>query len=93
MYQYGISPNKLFDYMYSKRPIVQAVNAGNDILNDAECGITCDTTPESIVDAIIFLYNMTDEERRDMGENGHRYILKNHTYEILAQKFLDVMLK
>lgn len=93
LYQYGISPNKLFDYMYSKRPIVQAVNAGNDILSDAECGITCDTTPESIVDAIIFLYNMTDEERRDMGENGHRYILKNHTYEILAQKFLDVMLK
>lgn len=93
LFQYGISPNKLFDYMFSGRPLIQAVLAGNDIPKDAGCGITCDTTPEAIVDAIITVYNMTDEERRIMGEKGHKYILENHTYEVLSKKFLDAILK
>ena len=40
LYRFGTSPNKLFDYMYTGKPIVQAVEAGNDIIADAECGIT-----------------------------------------------------
>jgi len=28
LFQYGVSPNKLFDYMYSGKPILYAIDSG-----------------------------------------------------------------
>lgn len=89
LYKYGISPNKLYDYLYSGKPVIQAVNAGNDILAEAKAGITCDTKVDSIKKAIIELMSKTDEERLKMGENGRKYVIENNTYENLAVKFLE----
>jgi len=91
LYKNGISPNKIFDYMYSARPIVQSVRAGNDILKDARCGITCDTTPEDILVGLEKLLSLSDEERSSMGQNGREYVLRHHTYDVLAKKFLEIM--
>lgn len=91
LYQYGISPNKLFDYMYSSTPIVQSVKAGNDILKDAKCGITCDLSPEAIRDSILQILSLTQEERELMGKNGYDFVLKYHNYEYLAREFINVI--
>lgn len=93
IYKYGISPNKIFDYMYSAKPIIQAVEAGNDIPRDANCGITCATTPEAIKESLLSLYSLSDEEKRTLGKNGHKYVLENHTYEVLADNFIKILEK
>jgi glycosyltransferase involved in cell wall biosynthesis len=92
LYRYGVSPNKIFDYMMSGKPIVQAIEAGNNLVREANCGM--DVEPDNvkeISEAIITLKNMTDEERKHLGENGRKFVLDNHTYEVLGKRFLDIM--
>lgn len=92
LYRYGISMNKLFDYMMSGQPILNAIEAGNDPVKEAGCGLSVEAeNPEAIAKGILKIYNMTAEERHDMGEKGKQYVLQRHTYPILATSFLQAM--
>ncbi len=92
LFRFGISPNKLIDYLMAGKPIIQAIKAGNDIVKEAECGISIEPeNPEKISEAIIKLINITEEERQKLGNNGNRYCLKNHDYKVLAKKFIDIL--
>ncbi len=91
LYKYGISPNKIFDYMYAGKPVIQAVRAGNDIPRDSGCGITCDTTPEEIATTLEKMLSLPKEELDKMGANGHKYVLEHHTYEVLAKNFIEAI--
>ena len=90
LFKYGVSPNKLFDYMYSAKPIVYAIDSGkNNIVNLANCGVSAEAqNSQSIANAIKKLYEMPKEKRELMGESGKRYVLEHFTYEKLADKFL-----
>jgi glycosyltransferase involved in cell wall biosynthesis len=88
LYRFGISPNKLFDYMYAGRPILQALEAGNDLVREAGCGISVEPdNPAAIAEAIMRFYRMTPQMRRAMGEKGRQFVLANHTYDRLAERF------
>ena len=88
IYNYGISPNKLFDYMYSEKPILHSYNGKNDIVKLAKCGVTVEPeNPESIKQGILKLYSMNRDERKKLGENGKKYVLEHFTYEKLAEKY------
>lgn len=92
LFRFGISPNKLFDYMMAAKPVVQAIDAGNNIVKEANCGLYAEPdNVEEIRNAILHLKNMSLAERAELGENGRRYVLKNHTYRVLAENFLKVM--
>jgi glycosyltransferase involved in cell wall biosynthesis len=92
LYRFGISPNKLFDYMYAGKPILQTIMAGNDPVQDADCGITIvPISPQAMADGIMKIYNMTEEERERLGSNAKRYVLENHSYEKLAANFLKIL--
>ncbi|WP_286954146.1 MULTISPECIES: glycosyltransferase family 4 protein [Aminobacterium] len=90
--QYGISLNKIFDYMMSGRPIINAIEAGNDPVKEAGCGLSVEAeNPEAIAKGIVKIYNMTEEERRHMGEKGKKYVLEHNAYPVLAASFLHAM--
>jgi glycosyltransferase involved in cell wall biosynthesis len=92
LFRFGISPNKIFDYMYAGKPIIQAIESGNDIIAEASCGFTVEPeNPNAIADAVITLYNMSQEERKALGENGRKYVLENHSYKKLAKDFLSLI--
>lgn len=91
LYKYGISPNKIFDYMYAGKPVLQSVRAGNDIPRDSGCGITCDTKPEEIAQTLKKMLALPQAERDEMGKKGHDYVMQNHTYEVLAKRFLEAI--
>lgn len=90
LYRFGVSQNKLFDYMMSAKPIIYAIDSGNNPINDSGCGLTVTPeNPQAIANAILNLYHLPLEKRKDMGKKGKIYVEKYHNYENLAQEFLE----
>ena len=88
MFHYGISPNKLFDYMMAEKPIIYAIEYQNNAVEKSGCGITIKSEDSAaLARAAIRLSEMTPEERRKMGQKGKEYVLENHEYGVLAQRF------
>ena len=94
LFRFGISPNKMFDYMMAGKPIIQAIDAGNNLVREADCGIAVE--PDNIhevMNAICTLKNMSESERNIYGEKGKCFVLANHTYQVLGERFLNIMKK
>jgi glycosyltransferase involved in cell wall biosynthesis len=90
LYRFGVSPNKLFDYMMAGRPVVHAIDAGNDLVSESGCGVSVPPeNPQAIANAILCLFKMSQKERKAMGQNGREYVKTHHDYSVLAKKFLE----
>jgi glycosyltransferase involved in cell wall biosynthesis len=93
LYEYGISANKLFDYLYSGRPIVHAYSGAYDPVEVYGAGVTVPAEdPASLAAAILQLRNLPEEQRRRMGENGQRAAIQHHEYGTLALQLEAVLL-
>ncbi len=92
LYRFGISPNKIFDYMMAAKPIIHATDAPNNFVDNAKCGIATEPeNPQKFAKAILKLQNKTKEELRKMGENGQNYVLMNYDYKVLSEKFITIV--
>lgn len=92
IYRFGIAPNKLMDYMMAGCPVLHSVEAGNDPVAESGCGLTVEPqSPQAVADGLRQLAARPAEERRAMGERGRAFVLANHTYPVLAQRFLQAM--
>ncbi len=90
IYRFGIAPNKLMDYMMAGCTVLHSVEAGNDPVSEAGCGLTVPPeSPHAVAEGVRQLLSVPEAERRSMGERGRQFILRYHTYEILARRFLD----
>lgn len=88
IYEYGISPNKIFEYMLAGKPILHATNTSFDMVKISGCGISVPPEqPELLADALIKFSEMSKQELNDMGIKGSNYIFENHTYHHLAGKY------
>ena len=92
IYRFGIAPNKLMDYMMASRPVLHSVEAGNDPVAEAGCGVTVapqDST--AVVNGLLKMMALAPTARAVMGERGRQYVLARHTYPVLAKRFLDAL--
>ena len=93
-FQYGISPNKMFDYMMAEKPIIQAIQAGNNIVEEAHCGIfTMPNDIPAIRKAMLEIKNMEPSKREVLGKNGKKFVMEHHTYSVLSENFLSILEK
>lgn len=87
LYRYGISANKLYDYLAAKKPLILAGNPVNNPIYEAHCGIAVPPrNPDALAEAIIELSQMPREEREAMGRRGREYVEKYHSIPVLADK-------
>lgn len=92
LYRFGIGLNKIFDAMFIGKPIVAAYTSGNDPVQEAGCGITSEARDaDGVTDAMRQIRSMPDERRSEMGRRGHEFVIENHDYEKLADRFLHVI--
>ena len=89
VFKYGISSNKLFDYMSSGRPVLFSVDAPNNPVEEARCGLTVPPRdPKALAEAVIALYEMPREEREAMGRRGREYVEQHHAIPVLADRLV-----
>ncbi len=92
IYRFGIAPNKLMDYMMAGCAVLHSVQAGNDPVAESGCGLTvAPQSPAAVADGLRRLAALTAQERRAMGERGRAFVLAQHTYPVLAERFLAAL--
>jgi len=89
MYDFGVSANKYNDYMLASKPIISASNISDDPVSIAKCGFQVPSgDARAIADAILSLYEMSNEERNKIGERGYEYVMKNNTFDVISAKYI-----
>ena len=92
IYRFGIAPNKLMDYMMAGCPVLHSVDAGNDPVAEAGCGLTVPPGDAAAVAAgLQQLAALPVEARRAMGQRGRAFVIAHHTYPVLARRFLEAV--
>ncbi len=92
IYRFGIAPNKLMDYMMAGRAVLHSVEAGNDPVAEAGCGLTvAPESPAAVAEGLIALAACTPDERAAMGARGRAFVIAHHSYRVLAQRFIDAV--
>lgn len=93
LFRFGVSPNKLFDYLYSGRPIIYAIDSGDYRPVEAfAAGIQIPPgNAVALKQAILTLYEMPAEKRHRLGENGRSAVMEHHEYANLAAELESVL--
>jgi glycosyltransferase involved in cell wall biosynthesis len=79
IFRWGISPNKLFDYMAIGRPVIFAVNTPYNPISEANAGVSINSSdPESLADAIDKISQVSSPILSAMGKRGRDFVFKNH---------------
>lgn len=90
--RYGISANKLFDYLAAARPVIFACNAPNNPVADAQAGLSIPAgDADALADAMRTLYALPVEERAAMGARGRTYVSQTHSIEACGEKLADML--
>lgn len=93
LYRFGMSSNKLSDYMAAGRPIVFASSASNDPVSEAGAGFTVPAGDHAaLADAIERMAGLSREERWMMGLKGRRWVEANRNATSLASDMESVLL-
>ena len=89
LYRFGISPNKLMDYMMASKPVVHSVHAGNDPVAEVGCGMTVSPGDACAVAAAVNeLIELNYSDLQKIGNLGKQYVIQKRTYSVLAEQFL-----
>lgn len=91
LFRFGISPNKLFDYFMAAKPVVAALQAGNDPVTEAGAGFTVAPYDTQGLDrAIRRLLSLPLEARRELGRRGREYVRHRHDWNLLGKRYADL---
>jgi glycosyltransferase involved in cell wall biosynthesis len=86
----GVSPMKIFEYAACEKAIVASRLPGLEFIARDNLGILVEPdSPEELADAIMKLLR-EPELRRQMGKNGRKHVVENHSWESVARKVGEV---
>ena len=90
LYRFGVSMNKMYDYMMSGKPVLNGVVASNNEVEEAHCGLSFDSSkPEEIANAVNRIKQSSKDTLTEMGKRGSEWVKENCDYTKLAMTFLN----
>ena len=93
LFKYGLSPNKMFDYFASGKPIISNAECRYDMLKQYNCGITVKGgSAEALAEGILKFYNMPKEEYDTYCQNALK-AAQDFDFKILTDKLEKVILE
>lgn len=92
-FSYGISPNKLFDYMAAAKPVICAVPGDMArLVEDSGAGISIPPeNPEALAKAVEGFLSMSAVERAAMGKRGRDLVEREFSREKLAERLEEIL--
>jgi glycosyltransferase involved in cell wall biosynthesis len=92
LYKYGVSMNKIFDYLAASRPIIISSNAINNPVVEAGAGVAVEAGNSlALAKAFLDLSQTGLNKRIEMGRSGREYVKKFHDFHELAGRFSIVL--
>lgn len=89
--KYGCSPNKLFEYLASGKPILSNMVVGYDLLERYNCGVTLkDISPAVICREILNIYN-SPKDQLDKMSNSALEVAKDYDFKKLTDKLICII--
>jgi glycosyltransferase involved in cell wall biosynthesis len=86
LHRFGISFNKIFDYMLAGRPVVGACNDMATPINKADSGVFVPPeSPDKLADALYNMMQLPQKDRQEMSRRGYAYVTQYHKLEKWAQ--------
>ena len=90
LFRYGVSPNKLFDYMAAGLPVVtNCPGEVEETVNSAHAGIA--VAPNEIDVAVRRFVAAPVEQRESWGRAGRDFIVEHRSREVIAGQLADVL--
>ncbi|ABL83714.1 MULTISPECIES: glycosyltransferase family 4 protein [unclassified Nocardioides] len=87
VHRYGISFNKLFDYFAVGRPVVFAVDSGNDPVTEAGAGLSVAAgDAAALAAAIADLIDSPADVLQHMGHRGRAFLQAHHSFSVLGER-------
>lgn len=91
LFRFGVSPNKVFDYMMARLPVVWAIRAGNSPVEEAQGGIAVPPGDSFAIDQTLRQLAATSaDERATMGERAYAYVTKHHSWNVLGDRYVNL---
>lgn len=92
VYRYGISFNKLYEYMAAARPVVFACDAAYDPVVATGAGLTvAPDDADRMADAFLALAERGPAELAAMGEAGRDYVAREHDARLLGERLAAIV--
>jgi glycosyltransferase involved in cell wall biosynthesis len=84
-------PNKVQAYLAAGRPILACLNGeGSRLVAEAGAGLTVEAeNAPGLANAVLQLYQMTDDERDALGANGRRYFKQHFDHDLLIEQLIE----
>ncbi len=94
LFEFGVSPQKLVDYMLAGKPILMSYTGYKTIVEDVNCGIVVEAANiEQIVKTMLHFSTMSKRELLEMGNRGREFLLENLSWENIVKKNIDLFKK
>lgn len=92
IYRFGISFNKMIDYMRSGRPILFSYSGYPSFVDaDKYCFITAAENSELLTSKIIEIMDVNKEVLNKMGANGLEVVKNNHSFDLLSDNYIKII--
>jgi glycosyltransferase involved in cell wall biosynthesis len=92
VYRYGVSFNKLFDYMAAGLPVAFATATANDPIEASGGGLTvAPDDPAALAAAFVQMAEAGPDERRRIGAAGRSFVERHHDMGRIADTFAELV--
>lgn len=87
VFKWGISPNKLFDYMSNKLPVILLCDIEDSPLQQADGGFVLKKDFKN--ELVDLLNNINKYDLESLGDNGYNFVKENHNWEKNSQIIIN----
>lgn len=85
--KYGVSPNKLFMYFASGKPVLSMIKPAYDLVSSRKCGLSVDNDPQTVADAIVRFAKMDKKEYDEYCRNA-KQVAEEYDYKNLVKELI-----